>query len=333
MTMANLFPTMNYKKFKELPGVELKLLSAIGVLTQQRLAFRIDNSPNYSISHYDRHRMETYFFSDSHSFPYNVSFVIHVDKESEAIISDYELEEYRAKLGIDDDIKDDEEILSQVLAETDDIGFSAEHVDEFELHGIEQPIVDNTGKTITFVGGYKATYSGIQPEEWSIYAFCDVLGLDALSIEDSAHLGILAEGIAMMLRKDYKIATFMFYCALESFINSQLQSQSDEQRLSEKLKRLVTVTFPGSDVKTHSIYTSTIKDFDQLTGLRNAIAHGARAISVSKQETNSHLILVLTLIACIETTQADFPSLSAVLKEHDLSRASTKFWSSWKDEE
>lgn len=324
---------MNYKKFSELPGVELRLLSAIGMLTQQRLAFKIDNSPNYGISHYDRHNMETYFFADSHSFPYNVSFVIHVDKESETIIADDELKDYQAEWEIDDDVEDGEEILSQVLVAGGEIGFSVDRVDEFELHGIEQPLVDNTGKTITFVGGYKTTYSGIQPEGWSIYAVCDVLGLSAWAVEDNTHLGILAEGMAMMLRKDYKIASFMFYCAAESFINYRLHSQSDEQRLSEKLKRLVAAIFPDSDLAKHPIYTSTIKEFDQLTGLRNAIAHGTKAVSVSRQETNSHLILVLTLIACIETAHADFPSLAAVLKEHDLSHASARFWSSWKDEE
>ncbi|WP_412021681.1 hypothetical protein [Burkholderia cepacia] len=324
---------MNYKKFNELPGVELKLLSAIGVLSQQKLAFKIDNSPNYGISHYDRHNMETYFFADSHTFPYNLSFFIHIEKQGEAIIADDELKDYRTEFDIDDDIQDGEEILSQVLAANGEIDFSVDRVDEFELHGIEQPLVDNTGKTITFVGGYKATYSGIQPEGWNIYAVCEVLGLKTSAVEGNTHLGILAEGLAMMLRKDYKLASFMFYCALESYINCKLHSESDQERLSDKLKRLVATTFPRSDLARHSIYTSTIKEFDQLTGLRNAIAHGTKAVSVSRQETSSHLILALTLIACIETTHADFPSLAAVLDEHDLSHASARFWSSWKDEE
>ncbi|WP_423372074.1 hypothetical protein [Burkholderia sp. LMG 32019] len=324
---------MNYKKFAKLPEVELKLLSTIEIISQQRLAFKIDNYPNYGISHYDRHNMETYFFSDSHTFPHNVSFVIHVDKEGETIIADDELKDYRAEWDIDGNIKGGEEILSQVLAGNGEIDFSVDRIDGFELHGIEQPLVDNTGKTITFFGGYKTTYSGIQPEGWSIYAVCDVLGINARAVEDHTHLGILAEGLAMMLRKDYKLASFMFYCALESYINYKLHSQSDEQRLSEKLKRLIAATFPGSDLAKHQIYTSTIKEFDQLTGLRNAIAHGTMAVSVSRQETSSHLILVLTLIACIETTHADFPLLAAVLKTHDLSRASARFWSSWKNEE
>lgn len=324
---------MNYKKFNELPAIELRLLSAIGLLTQERLAFEIDNSPNYGISNYDRHRMETYFFADSHPFPYNVSFVIHVEKEGETIIAEDELGDYRAEFDIDDDIKDGEEILSQILSKNGEIGLAVDRVEEFELNGIEQPVVDNTGKTITFVGGYKATYSGIQPDEWSIYAVCDVLGLSAQAVEDKTHLGILGEGVAMMLRKDYKIASFMFYSALESFINHQLQSQTDEQRLSEKLRRLVTSTFLGCDLARHSIYTSTIKEFDRLTGLRNTIAHGAKAISVSRQEANSHLTLVLTLMACIETVQADFLSLTAALKGHELSRTSIRFWSDWKDGE
>jgi len=324
---------MNYKKFNKLPEVELRLLSVIGMLTEQKFAFKIDNSPNYGISHYNRHRMETYFFSDSHPFPHNVSFLVHVDKESETIITDDELEKYREELDIDGCIEEDEEILSLVLAKNGEIGLPFDHVHEFELHGIEQPLIDNTGKTITFVGGYKTNYSGIQPDGWSIYAICNVLGLSARPLEDNTHLGILAEGLVIMLRNDYKLASFMFYCALESFINYQLHSQSDEQRLSEKLKRLVTETFPGSALAKHSIYTSTINEFHQLTGLRNAIAHGMKTVSVSRQETRLHLVLVLTLIACIETTHADFCSLAVVLEEHDLSRSSIRFWSSWKDKE
>ncbi|WP_447578717.1 hypothetical protein [Achromobacter kerstersii] len=324
---------MNYKNFKKLREVELRLLSAIGMLTQQRLAFKIDNSPNYGISHYDRHSMETYFFADSHSFPHNVSFVIHVDQVDETILSDYDLKDYQAQWKIDGDVKNGEEILSQILAAGGEIEFSVDRVDEFELHGIEQPLVDNTGKTITFVGGYKTAYSGIQPEGWSLYAVCDVLGLSAGAVENNTHLEILAEGMALMLRKDYKLASFMFYCAAESFINYRLHSQSDEQRLSEKLKILVAATFPDSDLVKHPIYTSTINAFDQLTGLRNAIAHGTKAVSVSRQETNSHFILVLTLIACIETARADFSSLAAILRQLDLSDASARFWSSWKEDE
>ncbi|MES5322814.1 hypothetical protein [Alcaligenes phenolicus] len=127
---------MNYKKFSELPGVELRLLSAIGVLTQQRRAFKIDNSPNYGISHYDRHNMETYFFADSHSFPSNVSFVIHVDKESEAIISDDELKDYQAEWKIDNNVEDGDEILSRILVAGGEIGLSVDRVDDFELYGI-----------------------------------------------------------------------------------------------------------------------------------------------------------------------------------------------------
>lgn len=324
---------MNYKKFKKNSEIELRLLSEIGMLTQQRIAFKIDNYPNYEISHYDRHSMETYFFADSHPFPCNVSFVIHVDKEDETIIADDELEDYRAKLGIDDRVEDGEEILSQILAANGDIELSCNHLDDFELHGIKQPLVDNTGKTITFVGGYKSGYSGIQPEGWGIYAICDVLGLSARAVDEQTHLGVLAEGLALMLRKDYKIASFMFYCALESFINYQLHSQSDEQRLAEKLNKLVAKTFPDSDLEKHPIYTSTINEFAQLTRLRNAIAHGKTTVSISRQETSSHLLLVLTLITCIEKAHADFTALDTVLKKHNLSHASTKFWSSWKDEE
>lgn len=322
---------MDYKKFSKLPGVELKLLAALGVLTQRKLAFEINNHPNFDISHYDRHNMETYFFADEHPFPWDVSFIINVDKEGESIIADDELENYRAEAAIDDDVEDGEEILSKFLAEKGDISSSLDRIDDFELHGIEQPLVDNTGKTITFIGGYKAGYSGIDPEGWSLYAFCEVLGIDSSAVEDNTHLGILAEGLAMMLRKDYKLASFMFYCALESFINYKLNSQSDEQRLAEKLKRLVAVTFPGSDLGKHPIYTSTIKEFDQLTGLRNAIAHGTKALSVSRQDTTAHLILVLTLIACVETALADFPGLALALNEHGLTHTSARFWLSWKE--
>lgn len=125
----------------------------------------------------------------------------------------------------------------------------------------------------------------------------------------------------------------MYYCAIESFINYKIQSESDEKRLSEKLRDLVATTFPNIDLAKHSIYTSIIKEFDQLTGLRNMIAHGATTISLSKQESCLHLILVLTLIACVEKAEADFSSLAAVLPERDLSLSSARFWSSWKDDE
>ena len=207
---------MDYKKFSKLSGVELKLLAALGVLTQRKLAFKINNHPNFDISHYDRHNMETYFFADEHPFPWDVSFIINVDKEGESIIADDELEDYKTEAAIDDDVEDGEEILSEFLTAKGEIPSSLDRIDGFELHGIEQPLVDNTGKTITFVGGYKAGYSGIDPEGWSVYAFCEVLGIDAFAAEDNMHLGILAEGLAMMLRKDYKLASFMFYCALES---------------------------------------------------------------------------------------------------------------------
>nr|WP_315594114.1 hypothetical protein [uncultured Cupriavidus sp.] len=203
---GNFASTMNYKKFSNLPGIELRILSAIGMLSEQRLAFKIDNSPNYNISYYDRHKSETYFFSDSHPFPYNLEFVINIDKSEETIIGDGELEELREELEIDGDIGDGEEILSEVIAKNGGIDFSVDRINDFELHGIEQPVIDNTAKTITFVGGYKAGYSGIQPDDWSVYVVCDVLGLSASAVENYTHLGILAEGLAMMLRKDYKIA-------------------------------------------------------------------------------------------------------------------------------
>lgn len=324
---------MNYKDFSRSPAVELRLLSIIGVLTQDKFPFKIDNSPIYNISDYDRHRMETYFFADSHPFPCNVSFVIHVDKKGETIIADDEIEDYRKKWGDVEGVECAEEVLLRALTAGEDIGYSVERVDGFELHGIEQPIIDNTGKTITFVGGYKTDYAGIQPDGWSIYAVCTVLGVSALAAENWTYCGILAEGLALMLRKDYKLASFLLYCALESFINQKLESRSDELRLSEKLKKLIAATFDGRDLAKHEIYTSTISHFDRLTRLRNDIAHGTKISPVSKLDARSHLLLVLTLIASVEAVHADFSSLAAALKEQNLLGSSTEFWATWKDEE
>ncbi|PRX24098.1 hypothetical protein B0G75_1232 [Paraburkholderia sp. BL18I3N2] len=322
---------MNYKKFIKQPSVELQLLSSIQMLTEERLVFKISNSPDYSISNYDRHRMETYFFADSHSFPENVSFVLHAEKEGETIVADCELNDYRVEWDIDDYIDDSEDVLSEVLAKNGEIAMAVDCVDEFELHGIRQPLVDNTNKSITFVGGYRASYAGIQPDEWSLYAICDVLGISKRTVDDNTHLGVLAEGLAMMLRGDYKIASFMFYCALEAYINFKLECQSDKERLSEKLKRLVVDVFPSIEISKHLIYTSIVNEFDLLSGFRNAIAHGSKAVTVSKKQTISHLTLVLTLIACIETGHENFSSLATELSTSDFSQASTQFWSSWKD--
>lgn len=44
---------MHDKKFKKLPELELRLLLTMGMLIEQRLAFKINSYPNYRISNYE----------------------------------------------------------------------------------------------------------------------------------------------------------------------------------------------------------------------------------------------------------------------------------------
>lgn len=308
---------MDYKKYKKTEDLNFKLLSKLGVLTRLKYVFQIDNSPDFDLSYYEKGSMQTYFFSHETAFPANLSFILKMEIIDKDIFTYDDLERLSTAHNVEINPDDFGQFLTVILQSDEELQGCGTSLDDFHLHAFGPVKVNNSTKSITFNGGYNATYSGIQPDYWNLYAICEVLGFKDNVTKQHLYLNLLAEGYSLMVRGDFILSFFILYSSFECYVNTKLNANDEAGRLNDKVKNLFSQTFSEEDLIKHEIYSSMIGEFKYYTKLRDAIAHGRERLHISDEDVKSLMRFVLTTIVVISKKINNFEKLSKLLEKYN----------------
>jgi len=295
-----------YNNFKKIENLTFKLLNFANILENKKIIIQIDNYPDYNMS---ETYSGVYIFSNKWNF-------------SHLFKSIFETRIRNIKIFHFDDIErlaeEHNELVPQGHDFSEFLNKISQKFDVMRLEGIEPDIdnfkmvdfktvyIDNTSKYVEFRGSYRGSQYEIQPDCWNILFEYEVTGTSVYIDENKFYLELLSESYAFHKIKSYKIAFFLAYTALESYINHKLNSDDVEKRLKEKINELFNLTFPDDNIGTHQIYSSIMVDYKKITNTRNNISHGRSPVALSGDDVIELLNFVLIIILSIEHKISNF---------------------------
>jgi hypothetical protein len=171
-------------------------------------------------------------------------------------------------------------------------------IDGLKFNDVRVESINNLKRHFTVLGGYEAVSDRIDPDDWEILVEYLLTGVPEESTIGKFYVELLAEAYSLLLAGNFKLAYFIAFTALENYVNDKMGSENDEERFSDKVKKLFKSVF--GDVSTHAIFTSIIRDLSSFEKTRNTIAHGREVIHVDSDELENILVFVLTLVATSE---------------------------------
>lgn len=308
---------MKYSDFKKTDTVDLLLLMSLEAIDYSAQIYELDIYPDFDLTNYDKHSEQTYFFSKELDFPDQFNTVLRIDKLKVRLFHFDDLErlseQHQVELGTPLEYA---RFLSDIQAINGSLSSEGNKpdIDGFHLNSVKVNGINNTVKKISVVGGYSADSRMIETLDWRFILFCKVLGIPTKSTRKNLYLALISEGYSLIQGGNYKLSFFILYSAVECFVNTKLNAQEEESRLSEKMQQLFKTAFPDGDIDNHQIYTSIISEFQPYTNTRNAIAHGTSAAVIGEKEVRNLLLFALTMIASIELTISSFQDLIARIK-------------------
>ena len=300
---------MTFTQFSNRPEILLKLLASLGILTTKRTVIRIDNNPDYDISKYQREIDADYFFNNFWDFSNELSSVVDIEFIDNKLFHFDDLErasdEYNLPFNGEDHLEFINTVNSLHKSWFSENGMETD-IDQFKLHHLRISSIDNIKKKLYYEGSFFGNHETFDPLDWGIYSLVELKGLT----QDSSkfYKDLIGESYLLQIENKYKLAYFLAYSAFESFVNKELNRENDERRLKEKINELFRLKFP--QLERHQIYSSVMNFYDEFTENRNNIAHGINEISISKENIQSALLFILTLINCYEYDITTFEELA-----------------------
>lgn len=311
---------MKYSQFIKIEELNYYLLYLVGCLRIENIMIEIDTMPDYDVTEYSKSEMTTYAL-DKPYWDFSLSFttLLNARIESTRVYAWSDIERLIEHTGIERiDNEGYGNYLNRVREYVDertweefgnDPGF-----DGFRLTSLDIDSIDNTEKKIIFKGGFVGDSMSIQPLDWAVIADCNLIGIDANIESLKFYLELVSESYALLKEAKYKLAFFLSFVALESFINTNLpsdESKKTNERLNERLNKLFKITF--SDISKHEIYNSVIGKLKTFEDIRNTIAHGSGDLILSADEAEDVLRFALIIICTIEKKVSTFKELNALL--------------------
>lgn len=300
---------MTFAQFSNRPEILLKLLASLGILTTKRTIIKIDINPDYDISKYQREEDADYYFNNFWDFSNELSSVVSIEFIENKLFHFDDLErtseEYNLPFNGEDHLEFINIINSLHKSWFSENGMETD-IDQFKLHHLRISSIDNIKKKLYYEGSFFGNHETFDPIDWGIYSLVELKGL----IQDSSkfYKDLIGESYLLQIESKYKLAYFLAYSAFESFVNKELNKENDERRLKEKISELFRTKFP--QLERHQIYCSVMSFYDEFTENRNNIAHGINEISISKENIQSALLFILTLITCYEHDITTFENLA-----------------------
>ncbi|MAC96752.1 MAG: hypothetical protein CMC96_14775 [Flavobacteriales bacterium] len=301
---------LNYSQFAQIPQVLPKILTALGVIQNKRVLIKIDNTPDYDISEYLREIDTDYYFHNHWSFEDHFQSIVEAHFLEQFIFHYDGLKRASEELNLSFDTSDHTEFINRIYSlnpkKLPEYSFPLE-CDQFEFKNIRLASIDNIDKELFYEGAFFGNYETITPLDWSVYSLLDLIGVSFSNLPFYKQL--LSECYLLKKESKYKLAFFLAYSALESFVNSESGTGNDEERLKDKVTNLYRARFP--ELEKHQMYSSVMNQYYKFNNERNDIAHGTQQIDVSEDDLDSLLMFVLTMISCYEFSLNKFDDLYA----------------------
>lgn len=302
---------MNYNQFiKKHNNLLEQLMFIYGIIKFEKKVIKIDNQPDYDISKYERECPTDYYFANSFNFTEMFEFVIKFEFQENKLFHYDDFLNMSKELKIDFKEEDDCNFLLKLYKEKNEIleqhGFDTD-IEQFKLHELRIQNIDNFNKKINYEGSFYGDNEGINPIDWGLYSFVEILGVPNQLSKNKFYKYLISESYILLQENKYKLAFFVGYSALESFINYEHSSAEEEKRLIEKLKELFKEKF--GQIQSHQIYTSLINDFDEFTNIRNSIAHGRNPVEIGESEVRKLLQFTIILIISFDWNVTKFEEI------------------------
>jgi len=302
---------MNYNQFiKKHINLLEQLMFIYGIIKFEKKVIEIDNYPDYDISKYERSNPTDYYFANSFNFAEIFEFVIKFEFHKNKLFHFDDFLNMSKELNTEFKEEDRCNFLLKLYKEKNEIleehGFDTD-IEQFKLHELRIQNIDNFNKKINYEGSFYGDNEGINPIDWGLYSFVEILGVPNQLSKNKFYKYIISESYILLQENKYKLAFFVGYSALESFINYEHSSAEEEKRLIEKLKELFKEKF--GQIQTHQIYTSLINDFDEFTNIRNSIAHGRNPVEIGESEVRKLLQFTILLIISFDWNLTKFEEI------------------------
>lgn len=302
---------MMYQEFKNKFSIQ-ELLTYLTILERKCLPIEIDFEPDYEISPYKREITDDYYFRNAFNFDNHFKFLISAELIDPVIYHADSLEELESEKMQGKILYRIHEILKK--KSYDDLASHSFPIDldEFKLNKIRIHSIDNIFKDCIYEGSFFGDSSSIDPIDWSIIAFLDMVGVKENDNSAEFYKSLLAESYITLLQRNYKLSYFLLFTALENFINTFYEPEKEKngfwsffricrekeskKRLSERLKFIFKNRFKS--IEGHKVYSSFIGELKNFTNDRNVIAHGLKNITIGNQEVENKFYMVLTAMIC-----------------------------------
>lgn len=300
---------MNYRQFSEKQNVIEKILNYLGVLSIENVVIEVDNNPDYDITAYEREISTNYFFHNSWDFTEKFKSIVDINVLKSSIFDSETFQRMSTDYGIP--LEDNDcDFLIQVLNVDqdafDNYGFGTEN-GEFRFHNLRLRTIDNSNGQVYYEGSFRGNNADIAPIDWGVYSLLNVTSITKSIDTLPFYNTLLAESYLLYFERKFKLAYFLVFSAFESFVNYELGTIDDPDRLRNKLNELFSNRF--TDIGRHQIYTSVLNEYNQHTTNRNTIAHGRNEIIISQEEVKGLLLFVLTIISTYKSSSISFENL------------------------
>jgi hypothetical protein len=303
---------MTFNQFSNTPNILKKLLVGLGIFSTKKLIIKIDNTPDYDISKYEREEEKDYYFNNFWDFSdYNQS-VVDLSFIEERLFHYDDFERGRDEYNIDFDEANPIQFLNNIYLLDDkwliENGMEPD-IDQFKLHELRVSSIDNTKKRLYYEGSFFGNYETFDPLDWGIYSLIEITGMPMGATK--FYKDLIGESYVLHKENKNKLSYFLAYSAFESFITLELGHIDDERRLKEKLTELYRQKFPS--LERHQIYTSIMSFYDSFTNSRNTIAHGINNITVTNEDANAAFLFITIMISTFEYNCTTFDELSQLI--------------------
>lgn len=300
---------MTYLQFTRQQNILQKLLSSLGVLASKNLIIKINNSPDYDISIYQREIDADYFFNNSWDFGNELQSVVDINFIENKLYHFDDFQRASQELGLPFDEKDCTKFLNDVYSFNRNF-FSENgmepNIDQFKLYKIRKSSIDNISKKLNYEGSFFGNHQTFDSLDWGLYSLIELTGIPQGSVKFYKYL--IGESYILFNENKNKLSYFLAYSAFESFVNLELGSVNDEKRLKQKINELYRNKFP--QLGQHKIYSSVIAGYDTFTNNRNNIAHGTNNIAITREDVYSALLFIAIMICTFEHNCSTFYDLA-----------------------
>lgn len=303
---------MTYHRFSNKRTIIDQLLKLLAIIEQEHLIIEINHAPDFSLSAYQKDSTTNYVFKNYWRISDQYEALFDFRVLSTKIFHYDDLIELSSASQIP--FHDNHTLfLNQVYQKRPSLleehGFEPE-LDEFKLHHIRPKEIDNDRRIVEYEGSFWGDSHMIDPSDWKLYAIVEVEGMP-LQADFEFYKSLIAESLSLWKEQKNKLSYFLLHAAFESFVNSELKTEGQEGRFSDKVNQLFTTTF--GPLTKHEIYSSTINELKQFSKTRNAIAHGRDRIKIPEIVIQKAFTFILTMIVAYQYRCHSFEDIEAKL--------------------